>query len=118
MSGENACEKRGVAINADPTIVRNSFPLRDRQFSRARTRIIRQRGFLEGIACRPAVVVSAVQSILTRLVLHRLSRMAHPICQAKVSTLAQKNGNAAVKVGSSGEESKTNLLITTSHLIS
>jgi hypothetical protein len=42
--------------------------------------------------------------------------MEHPIGRAQVSTLAQKNGNAAVKVGSSGKESKTNLLMTTSAL--
>jgi hypothetical protein len=42
--------------------------------------------------------------------------MAHPIGRAQVSTLDQKNGNAAVKVESSGEESKTNLLMTTSAL--
>jgi hypothetical protein len=42
--------------------------------------------------------------------------MAHPIGRAQVSTLAQKNGKAAVKVGSSGKESKTNLLMTTSAL--
>jgi hypothetical protein len=42
--------------------------------------------------------------------------MAHPIGRARVSTLAQKSGSAAVKVGSSGKESKTNLLITTSAL--
>ena len=44
------------------------------------------------------------------------SRVEHPIGRAQVSTLAQKNGNAAVKVGSSGKESKTNLLMTTSAL--
>ncbi len=44
------------------------------------------------------------------------SRMKHPVGRAQVSTLAQKNGNAAVKVGSSSKESKTNLLMTTSAL--
>jgi hypothetical protein len=42
--------------------------------------------------------------------------MAHPIGRAQVSTLAQKNGNAAVKVEPWGEESKTNLPMTTSAL--
>jgi hypothetical protein len=42
--------------------------------------------------------------------------MAHPIGRAQVSTLAQKNGTAAGKVGSSGKESKTKLLMTTSAL--
>ena len=51
------------------------------------------------------------------VVIHRpSSRMAHPIRGARVSTLAQKAGNAAVKVESSGEKSKTNLLTTTSAL--
>jgi hypothetical protein len=36
--------------------------------------------------------------------------MSHPIGRVKVSTLAQKNGNAAVNLGSSGEQSKTHLL--------
>ena len=44
------------------------------------------------------------------------SRMEHLIGRAQVSILAQKNGNAAVKVGSSGKESKTNLLMTYSAL--
>src|SRR5208282_6607894 len=35
-------------------------------------------------------------------------QMAHAIGRAQVSTLAQKNGNAAVKVGTSGEESTPN----------
>jgi hypothetical protein len=39
------------------------------------------------------------------VVIHRpSSRMAHPIGRAQVSTLAQKNGNAAVKVESWGKE--------------
>ena len=51
------------------------------------------------------------------VVIHRIpSRMAHPIRRARVSTLAQKTGNAAVKVESSGKENKTNLLMTTSAL--
>ena len=50
----------------------------------------------------------------TLVVIHSpSSRMTHVVGRAKVSTLAQKNGNAAVKLGSSGEKSRTNLLMTT-----
>ena len=43
-------------------------------------------------------------------------RMAHPIRHARVSTLAQKSSQAAVKVGPSAKENKTNFLIDNSAL--
>jgi hypothetical protein len=80
--------------------------------NRARTPIIREDSFgrriLTARTGRPLCRSDHSHSRIHGLLLH--PPMSHPIGRVKVSTLAQKNGNAVVNLGSSGEQSKTHLL--------
>ena len=99
---------RGVAINTDLMIVWISSPLWDGKFGRARTRIIRQHSFgRRSPTARQWSASRAGQTIHTPA----FKGCAPPTLPdgtsdwpgAQVSTLAQKSGNAGVKVRPLGE---------------